>query len=59
MLKQLKNLNAHGYIDPVTSPFGSWILFVPKAGRKLRMVVDYRPIYMLKVVDKHTLPRID
>ena len=59
MQKQLKNLNAHGYIEPVTSPFGSWILFVPKAVRKLRMVVDYRPINRLTVMGKDTLPRID
>ena len=29
--KQLANLKAHGYIREVTSPFGSGILFVPKA----------------------------
>ena len=59
MQKQLKDLTAHGYIEPVTSPFGSGILFVPKANGKMRMVVDYRPINRLTVVDKYPLPRID
>ena len=57
--KQLADLKAHGYIREVTSPFGSGILFVPKASGKLRMVVDYRPINKLTVVDKYPLPRID
>ena len=57
--KQLKDLTAHGYIEQVTSPFGSGILFVPKANGKMRMVVDYRPINRLTVVDKYPLPRID
>jgi hypothetical protein len=57
--KQLKDLTAKGYIEEVTSPYGSGILFVPKAGGKMRMVVDYRPINKLTVVDKYPLPRID
>ena len=55
----MADLKAHGYIKEVTSPFGSGILFVPKANGKLRMVVDYRPINKLTVVDKYPLPRID
>ncbi|MGV0951482.1 MAG: dUTP diphosphatase, partial [Azonexus sp.] len=56
---QLKELTARGHIKEVTSPFGSGILFVPKANGKLRMVVDYRPINKLTLVDKYPLPRID
>ena len=56
---QLKDLLARGHIKEVTSPFGSGILFVPKANGKLRMVVDYRPINKLTLVDKYPLPRID
>ena len=56
--KQLKDFTQHCYIDPVTSHFGSGILFVPKVNGKLRMVVD-RPINRLTVVDKYPLPRID
>ena len=58
LLKQLDYLKNHGYITEVTSPYGSDILFVPKA--MLRMVVDYPiPINKLTVVDKYPLPRID
>ena len=45
-------LRRHSPVAPVNSPFGSGILFVPKANGKLRMVVDYPPIYWLTVVDK-------
>ena len=55
----MADLKAHGYIRKVTSTFGSWILFVPKANWKLRMVVDYMPINKLTVVDKYPLQRID
>jgi len=57
--KQLKDLQDHGYIQEVTSSFGSGILFVPKANGKLRMVVDYRPINRITLVDNYPLPRID
>ena len=57
--KQLKELTDLGYIKEVSSPYGSGVLFVPKANGKLRMVVDYRPINRLTVVDKYPLPRID
>ena len=53
--KQLKDLTEHGYIKPVSSPFGSGILFVQKANGKLRMVVDYRPINRLTVMDKYPI----
>ena len=59
LLKQLDDLKSHGYFTEVTSPYGSGILFVPKSNWKLRMVVDYRPINRLTVVDKYLLPRID
>ena len=59
LLKQLDDLKNHGYITKVTSLCGSWILFVPKANSKPRMVLDYRPINKLAVVDNYPLPRID
>jgi len=48
--KELKDLTAHGYFGPVTSPLGSGILFVPKSNGKRRGVVDYRPINSPTVV---------
>ena len=59
LLKQLNDLKSHGYINEVTSPCGSWILFVPKSHGKLCMVLEYRPILKITVVDKCPLPRID
>ena len=53
LLKQLDDLKGHDYITEVTSPYGSGILFSPHANWKLRMVVDYRPINNLTVVDKY------
>ena len=57
-MKQLYDVKSHGYITEVTSLYGSVILFVPKTNKKLRMVVDYRPINKLTVVCKYPLPRI-
>ena len=59
LLKQLDNLKGHDYFTEVTSTYGSGILFSPHANWKLRMVVDYRPINNLTVVDKYPIPRID
>ena len=59
LLKQLDDMKGHDYITEVTSPYGSGILFSPQANLKLRMVVDYRPINNLTVVDKYPIPRID
>ena len=59
LLKELDDLKSHGCITEVTSPYGSDILFVHKSNGKLRMVVNYRPINKLTVVDKYTLQRID
>ena len=58
-MKQLFDLKNHGYITEVTSLYGSGILVYPKANGKLRMVVDYRPINKLTVMDKYPLPVID
>ena len=57
--KTLQDLLAHGFIKEVTSPFGSGTFFVPKANGKFRMVIDYRPINRLTVLDKYALPKID
>ena len=59
LLKQLDDMNCHGYITEVNTPYGSGILFVPKANWKLHITVDYRPMNKLTVVDKSPLPRID
>ena len=57
--KQLKVLQDLGFIEPSTSPYGSGVLFVPKANGKLRLCVDYRPLNAITVADVYPLPRID
>ena len=56
LLNQLDDLKSHGYITKVISPYDSGILLVLYANRKPRMVMDYRPINKLTVVDKYPLP---
>lgn len=59
MKVQLKDLMDKGFVEPSKSPFGAQVLFVPKAGGKLRMVVDYRELNKITIKDRYPLPRID
>lgn len=55
----VKYLLEKGFIQPSTSPYGSPVLFVPKANGKLRMCIDYRALNKITVKNKYPLPRID
>ena len=46
-------------IEPSDSPYSSAVMMVPKAGGKLRFVVDLRPLNKQVQSDGYTLPRVD
>jgi hypothetical protein len=56
---QLNELLDKGYIHPSSSPWGCPALFVNKKDQTLRLCVDYRPLNVVTVKNKYTLPRID
>jgi hypothetical protein len=56
---QLNELLDKGYIRPSSSPWGCPALFVKKKDQTLRLCVDYRPLNVVTVKNKYTLPRID
>ena len=57
--KQIKNYLELGWIRPSNSPWGSIVLFVPKANGKLRMCIDYRAVNDRTLKDKYNLPNIE
>ncbi|XP_073362399.1 uncharacterized protein [Aegilops tauschii subsp. strangulata] len=46
--KQIRELQAQGFIRPSSSPWGAPVLFVEKKGGTLRMCVDYRSLNELE-----------
>jgi hypothetical protein len=56
---QLQGLLDKGYIHPSTSPWGYSALFVEKKDKELHLYVDYRPLNVVTIKNKYTLPRID
>jgi len=57
--KQLQELQEKGLIRPSLSPWGCLALFVKKKDKSLRMCVHYRPLNVVTVKNKYSLPRID
>jgi hypothetical protein len=55
----LSELLDKGYIHPSSTPWGHSALFVKKKDQSLRLCVDYRPLNIIIVKNKCTLPRID
>ena len=41
---QLQDLTEKGYIQPLVSPFGAPVLFIPKKDGGMRMCIDYRAL---------------
>jgi hypothetical protein len=56
---QLKELLDKGYIHPSSSSWDCLALFVKKKDQSLRLCVDYRPLNVVPIKNKYTLPRID
>jgi hypothetical protein len=56
---QVKDLLERGLIQPISSPWGAPVLFVPKPNGKLRMCCDFRLLNKQTVKNKYPLPRID
>jgi hypothetical protein len=56
---QLNELLDKGYIHPSSSPWCCLAQFVKKKDQSLRLCVDYRPLNIITVKNKYTLPRIN
>jgi hypothetical protein len=57
--KQIAKLQAKGFIQPSSSPWGAPILFVEKKDGTQRMCVDYRSLNEVTIKNKYPLPRIE
>jgi hypothetical protein len=53
---QLQDLLEKGFIWPSSSPWGCPAIFVKKKDQTLRMCVDYRPLNVVTIKNKHPLP---
>src|SRR3989337_1601971 len=57
--KQIRELQAQGFIRPSSSPWGAPVLFVEKKDVTLRMCVDYRSLNEVTIKNKYPLPMIN
>jgi hypothetical protein len=57
--KQIAKLQAKGYIQPSSSPWGALVLFVEKKDGTQRMCADYRSLNEVTIKNKYPLPRIE
>ena len=57
--KQIRELQAQGFIRPSSSPWGAPVLFVEKKDGTLRMCVDYRSLNEVTIKNKYPLPMIN
>jgi hypothetical protein len=56
---QLQELLDKGYVQSSYSPWGCPTLFMKKKDKTLRMYVDYRPLNVVTMKNKYSLPNID
>jgi hypothetical protein len=57
--KQIAELQAKGFIQPSSSPWGAPVLYVEKKDGTQRMCVDYRSLIEVTIKNKYPLPRIE
>jgi hypothetical protein len=57
--KQIAKLQAKGFIQPSSSPWGAPVLFVEKKDRTQRMCIDYRLLNEVTIKNKYPLTRIE
>jgi hypothetical protein len=57
--KQIAKLQAKGFIQPSSSPWGAPILFVEKKDGSQRMCVHYQSLNEVTIKNKYPLPRIE
>src|ERR1043165_4808358 len=57
--KQIRELQAKGFIRPSSSPWGAPVLFVEKKDGTLRMCVDYHSLNEVTIKNKYPLPMIN
>ncbi|KAH3678275.1 hypothetical protein WICPIJ_008857, partial [Wickerhamomyces pijperi] len=57
--KQVKDLEAQGFVRPSESPFNSPVLFVKKKSGELRLCVDYRLLNVHTIRDRFPMPLIE
>ncbi|XP_073363137.1 uncharacterized protein [Aegilops tauschii subsp. strangulata] len=57
--RQIRELQAQGFIHPSSSPWGAPVLFVEKKDGTLRMCVDYRSLNEVTIKNKYPLPMIN
>jgi hypothetical protein len=57
--RQLHDLLEKGFIQPSTSPWVAFILFVNKKDGGFQLCVDYRALNKVTTKNGYTLPRID
>jgi hypothetical protein len=57
--KQIAELQAKGFIQPSSSPWGAPVLFVEKKDGTQWMCVDYRSLNEVTIKNKYPLPRIE
>jgi hypothetical protein len=57
--KQIVELQAKGFIQPSSSPWGAPVLFVEKKDGTQRMCVDYQALNEVTIKNKYPLPRIE
>jgi hypothetical protein len=59
-LAELKEqLQDKGYVRPSASPWGAYVIFVPKKDGTQRMCMDYRSLNGVTIKNKYPLPKID
>jgi hypothetical protein len=57
--KQIAELQAKGFIQPSSPPWGAPVLFVKKKDGTQWMCVDYQSLNEVTIKNKYPLPRIE